>query len=322
MNLKELDAFFRKEDEIEAIQKSTGELVNVMGTIYDNIHVPKIPGETLFSIGNIYIGKHRRYSGVPEHTHDFLEMNYMYSGNCTQYIDGSKVELHEKDLLMLDKDVVQKIEWVGKNDILINILIKDESISTDIIPNLASTKNLVTDFMVNASHEKNDHTNFILFSQNNDTVIDLLIKNLILVYFGEHSFKIKSLNLNLSLILLELSNIYEKKNLGKLNGISEEIVDILSYIDSNYKVISLKSLADKFGYNKDYLSNKLKKETGKSFRELLNKKRFSIAEELLLESDCSIEEIAETVGYIETSSLFKLFKKFTDKTPSEYREKM
>ena len=39
----------------------------------------------------IYISKHSRYAKMVNHNHSFVELNYMYSGSCIQYIDKQKI---------------------------------------------------------------------------------------------------------------------------------------------------------------------------------------------------------------------------------------
>lgn len=55
-----------------------------------------------FKNKDIYISKHNRFADYPYHTHQFLELNYMYSGSSEQIIEGNKETLHEGELLLLD----------------------------------------------------------------------------------------------------------------------------------------------------------------------------------------------------------------------------
>ncbi|RXW92692.1 helix-turn-helix domain-containing protein [Enterococcus faecium] len=76
-----------------------------------------------------------------------------------------------------------------------------------------------------------------------------------------------------------------------------------------------------FGYNPVYLSNKLKMYFDASFQELVLKKKFDFALELIQETSFSLEETANRIGYKQTTSLFKLFKKYSTCTPNEWRNK-
>jgi len=45
---------------------------------------------------NVVFLKHPRFIKFTEHRHSFIEMNYVYSGTCTQYINGKEVILKKE----------------------------------------------------------------------------------------------------------------------------------------------------------------------------------------------------------------------------------
>ncbi len=97
------------------------------------------------------------------------------------------------------------------------------------------------------------------------------------------------------------------------------MLGILDYIDKHFTSCTLKETAAHFGYNPVYLSNKLKMYFDASFQELVLQKKFDFALELIQETSFSLEEIANRIGYKQTTSLFKLFKKYSTCTPNEWR---
>lgn len=94
---------------------------------------------------------------------------------------------------------------------------------------------------------------------------------------------------------------------------------VLDYIDDHYLGLTLSDLARHFGYNKNYLGNALKKTTGRTFQAILLEKRLSIASSLLLNTDYSIELIAEKAGFNSASYFFRQFKKKYNETPNAFR---
>ena len=48
-----------------------------------------------------------------------------------------------------------------------------------------------------------------------------------------------------------------------------KIVDILDYLEANYLTVTLQSTADHFGFHPNYLSAFIKRETGRTFKELV-----------------------------------------------------
>ena len=82
---------------------------------------------------------------------------------------------------------------------------------------------------------------------------------------------------------------------------------------------TVKYLADKVHLSPSYLSDLLKKETGKNTQEHIHFYLIEEAKNLLLNSEKNINEIANSLGFEYPQYFNKLFKKKTGKTPMEYR---
>jgi AraC-like DNA-binding protein len=82
---------------------------------------------------------------------------------------------------------------------------------------------------------------------------------------------------------------------------------------------TVKILADKVRLSAGYLSDILKKETGKNAQEYIHYYLIEEAKNLLLNSDNNINEIAYNLGFEYPQYFNKLFKQKTGKTPMEYR---
>ena len=78
--------------------------------------------------------------------------------------------------------------------------------------------------------------------------------------------------------------------------------------------------AGKYHYNTSYLSEQFKAYVGMTFIDYLVKTRFEKAKVLMRDSDMSMNEIAERVGYEDYSHFSKLFKKHEGYSPVEYRK--
>lgn len=313
-----LDQLLRKITPIEKLQIETGQNINDMHLDYNNQTIPQMPQSDFFKDGNIFINKHHRFSYMPAHTHNFVEFNYMYAGSCTQYINDEKITLKKGDIILMDKDIIQKIDYVGENDILINILVQDNAILTNLLDSLSESDDLVTRFIMNASKVDAVHNNFITFNITDNQIAIYLIESLILKSYKHDKFHNHSMNLLLSLILTELANTIELQSNESINE-QDNLLQILKFINERFTTVSLDEIGTQFGYNKNYIGNKIKKETGQSFQTLIDQKRLTTAKELLIETNYSVAEIAESLGYNSTPSLFRLFAKYNQSTPNEFR---
>ncbi|KAB7670084.1 helix-turn-helix domain-containing protein [Bacillus sp. B1-b2] len=97
--------------------------------------------------------------------------------------------------------------------------------------------------------------------------------------------------------------------------------DLLNYIQNHFtEELSLKDLAQQFGYDYSYLSRFFTKVLKVSFVEFLNGHRITLAAQLLRTTDAKITEIAEKVGYQHIRSFNRNFEKMMSVTPSNYRK--
>lgn len=95
---------------------------------------------------------------------------------------------------------------------------------------------------------------------------------------------------------------------------------ILSYINNHYNEdISLTMIADKLNLSASYISKYFKRNFGVSFIDYVHELRIHKAKDLLMHSDFKIQEIADQVGYYNTNSFIRMFKKVSGITPGEYR---
>ena len=95
------------------------------------------------------------------------------------------------------------------------------------------------------------------------------------------------------------------------------------YIDKNfYKDISLDDVSRQVDISPYYFSKLFKQKEGETFIEYLTNARISHAKELLLNPEYSIKEICVLSGYSDPNYFSRIFKKYEEVTPSEYREKV
>lgn len=316
--------YLRKDNNEEIEYRKNKDIKFIMEPIINNNGVKQVTEEdyAFFSNNNIYISKHNRYAKMIPHNHSFVEINYMYSGSCIQYINNNKIILKKGQLLLMDKDTVHSIDPLGEDDILINILIKDDSINTVLLNQMVKSQSLIFDFLTKASIEDSDHNHYLILSSENNDYIQELLHNMIQEFFNPDKYSSQLLKLTLPMLFIELSRQLEKQTINQVKKEQSEIMKILNYIDENYRNISLEDLANNFGYNKNYISNKLKLNTNFSFSELLERKKLNMAIYYMREDNYSMEQIAHLIGYETPSAFFKLFKKHYQITPFQYKKQM
>ena len=93
----------------------------------------------------------------------------------------------------------------------------------------------------------------------------------------------------------------------------------LQEITQNYREASLSNVARTYGVSLAYVSECVRTQTGKTYKELLQKHRMETAARLLRRSDLNIQQIITQVGYENTSYFYRLFHERYGQSPREYR---
>lgn len=265
---------------------------------------------------NFNVVKHTRFIPVPLHIHNFIELNYIYSGQCIQIIDGKKVILTKGEICLIDISVPHSIETTLEDDIIINILVKKDYFIKKLSQEHFSSS-IVFDFILNALSDTQSHDQYIVFKKGESDQMKLIIDQILYEYYEEKVGKNIIIE-NLISILFTLlvrnfnydTNRKEKKN-------KEHVVQLLQYIDGNFMNITLPALANEFNYTTSYLSTFLKKETGKNFSQLILEKKLEHAEILLQHTNKTIQECAEESGFSNITFFYDKYKKHFEKLPSK-----
>ncbi len=104
---------------------------------------------------------------------------------------------------------------------------------------------------------------------------------------------------------------------------SKPVRQVLEYLHSHYNdKITLETLAKITNLSTFYLSNLIKNETGLSLIDNINRIRIEKSQKLMLDSNSSILDIAQRVGFRYQNHFAAVFKKLTGVTPTEYRKSM
>ena len=168
-----------------------------------------------------------------------------------------------------------------------------------------------------------------------------LAYSLSIIYEGLHN-KIKKLEMNEKYFQKLYTNVLSCQNLDEaMENFEEAAVEITKevweeqgssgktvaykarqYVDERYMQSDLRisEIAKELGISANYLSKLFLEETGTNFSDYLIDVRMKAAQKLLLYSHCTIQEIAQRVGYDNVSYFSVLFKKYTGVTTGQYKK--
>ncbi len=121
----------------------------------------------------------------------------------------------------------------------------------------------------------------------------------------------------------ELKRSYESLLLNedqKRSHHDEQIIKVQEWLDQNYRSdVIIRELAENFKLSVRSLNRRFKFATSSSPLQYLQQLRIDHSKQLLKQSNLSVSEVADMVGYADASYFTSLFKRATQVTPNEYR---
>lgn len=249
-----------------------------------------------------------RGTEIAEHIQSCDEITYAISGKATVYTDGKPMEITKGQIHFVKKGISHRIVAHEANNfryICIGFVPNEnyESIS-DILMYLKSVNTFIA----------NDSGNIRILSE-------MLINE---SYTKEYNSDVM-INSYMVQILTEIYRLCNgnKKNEGNkyqntYSGLA--IYHALRYIDRNYTEINnIKEISEKLSYSEYYLAHIFKEKIGVSIKQYITEKKIAEACNLIKNSNLSITEISEKLGYTTPHSFSQNFKKITGVSPTEYK---
>lgn len=253
------------------------------------------------------------------HRQDFFFFNYAYQGDyeAFSYKYDNKITVHEGECYIGQPYAGYALHLPKLQDIIIvGIMMRKETFFRSFLPILSTDAKLFRFFLDPRSNEFSDEFIRLKFSEYSP------VRQLLEIMMVEYAHPqedtqaiLKSLTLTL---LMQVAREYKTSYVKEENlPLSEQI---LQYMNEHTDAVSLKDIAAHFSYHPNYISSLLRKETGKTFSEILLALRMERAVILLKGTDLSVEEIAAMLGYSNSSNFYKAFREFYHCSPREYSD--
>ena len=308
-------------NDIEKRQKKTGTFIEDMpAEAYDKKKQQKTLNDSFFQNKDIYVSRHNRFAPYPMHTHTFLEINYLLQGQIDENINGKKIHLTQGDLILLDVGTSHSLGTLAEDGILINISFMDKNISLNFLKNLKGSNNILYQFLLNRSLDRDASQDYLIFRTEHNQKIRQILDEIIAEYYNQADFSDIVIKSYLNILITQLIRNYQVQAPQAENSKQDLAYELLEDIAAEYATISLQDLADRYAYNRNYLSNVFKEEIGLTFSEALNQQRIMQAHNLLLSSDLPISTIIDRVGISNKSFFYKKYFEQYHMTPKESRK--
>ena len=207
------------------------------------------------------------------------------------------------------------------SDIAVNFIIPPEAISSHRFRGDESLRDLI-----DQDRRDDGQSRFSIYNVRSRAVTENIIENLIMdtILKSDAPDVIQRSVLRDSIALLfKYFELYPDSLLHS----SSELTDgdpirkkIGAYIQNSFRTATLTELSELLKMSPTYVSRRVNELYGTSFTELLKERRFTEAEQLLLNGDLPVNAIAEAVGYENTSFFHRIFRQQYGTSPSRWRK--
>lgn len=270
---------------------------------------------------NVNVVRHLRYTPVFQHSHTFFTVLYVLRGQCGHTVDGAPLPMERGDVFFLPPYVKQTIE-VFDESLVLNLHIRRDTFD-DVFFNALRYNNILSDFFMSCLYSR-EPVSGMLFHTGDDAEIEGLFLEMYKEVLLDDSYSWRLLNNLVPLLFAKILRGYSDKAVftgaDSRRPRDESKLRILSYINDNYRSVTLEDVADHFNYSVPHCSKLIRDETGVGFVAFVRRIRMNHAAALLLNTRTSVADIANMVGYENPESFIRVFQKVYQMSPTAYRK--
>ena len=267
----------------------------------------------------ILLDPYPRYFPMIPHSHECCVLFYVLKGKCLHHMQGQVLTMSEGMFCFVAPHSEHALEVNSDDSIVINFYIPADRFYAMFMEQLHQI-NPVSRFFTEILFSGCDHASYLIF----DTKKDLFLKKQILSMLEEQQIQ-DNYSSAMLLHMLNIFFIHLLRNHADTSVLKNEVpidnvvLDMIFYIHKHLQTISLPELATRYGYSEAHCSRLMKQATGRTYVDLVRSVRMKQATTLLEGTDLSIADIGFSVGYDNTETFIRAFKKEYQITPSQYR---
>lgn len=269
----------------------------------------------------IALYKLHHHSNEPEHTHNFIELVYIWQGAGYQEVNGKSFKVQRGDFLFMN--IGDRHSFAVQKDMqYMNILFDPEFLSDQLSMTDTTAHFLPFKLFQEFKDSLANPSPHVTFRGKCMIELEQLLETMYTEYCGKKSGYLAMLHGYATLLLTRMLRMMEE-NLqnSDLRTAYHMLPQLLTYIEQHYAGhITLNDLARESFYSPYYLSKMFKECLVFTFTEYVQDVRLREAKRMLLETEDSVESIGRSVGYENKTQFFRLFKQSLGMTPQQLRK--
>lgn len=293
----------------------------------DGRHIRKIGNPTLIlhqegTPEGLSIVRNSRFNPAPEHVHDYVEISYVYRGRAPQVVNGAALTLAQNEVLLLDAACPHAVGELGEHDIMLSVIISRPMLGRSLEQSL-SPASAVSSFLLNALTDETDHRGHVHFRTGNSRRVRRYMQEMLCERLEPTAASPQIVSRLFELLLVELMQSYEAGLLrpGVAPLPSAQVAVAMGYIERHARDCTLRDVAEHLHLSPNYASALLKRQTGRTFMQLVQESRLTRAA-ALLDAGVTAETAAREAGYANMSFFYKKFAERYGCTPAAYRQRL
>ena len=270
----------------------------------------------------------------PLHYHNFYELTVVLSGELRIQIENDIRTYHTGDCCICNKNIRHKEITDGEYEIVLFMLTEDylkTMLDGDYVFDKHGNKihrntffyRLFQDNEKNHFFDAKEYIEFIIKDDHDSSSYFELLNNIILKIrdnFAGKSYQMQAYLCSF-IDMLEDSALFQiNTNWAKLSNDDMILFKVAELLENNPHRISASFIEENVGYNGDYINRIIKRRTGKTLSLFCRDYILEIATDALKNTDKSISEICENLGYTNRNFFNKIFEETYGVTPYQYRK--
>ncbi len=262
-----------------------------------------------------------RYTAIPEHRHNYVELVYMYSGSTVLVINGAReLRLETNDLLLIRPGTIHAIEPAGETDIALHFIVLPEFFYHPAL--IIEDGSVLRHFIAGAASRNNTVADYLHFHLRDSLPAQNLLENIIWSLIGERKGRQEIDQATMGILIMELLHDADKVEFHDMAQYEEQIVlTAYQYLENNYPSATLEEFSVMAMQPSYCISRLFKRYFQMTFKECLQLIRLNRAANLLASTSKPVEEIIADIGYENSSYFHRLFKERYGMTPKQFRDK-
>ena len=267
---------------------------------------------------NASVVRSLRYMPMFLHSHQFIEVNMVFSSGKTQMLMPSKsLLLEDGDILLCPPGLTHCFQAFRDESIILDMFLRVSTFDSAFFGLLNSDTYLARIF-TNALYSPKEEC--VLWHCPGDELLKKLFLAALEEYESHEKYKGRMVELRIMEFFVQLLRRHEAEATFPFSAPlsdADQYQAMLNYMAAHLSSVTLGTLSEQYNYSERQMIRLLKKYSGKSFSDILLGLRMKKAKVLLENPSFSLSQVSQVLGFSSSTYFSKVFQKYYGYLPRE-----